>query len=152
MKNFYQKGLTAIELLVIVAVLGIIFSIVIPQFAKMRENQVFKSTVADVLSSLNKARSQTLASADSSSYGVHFQSDKVIIFKGTAFSSGDANNQTVNITSPAIISTITLTGGGANVYFNRLSGAPSVTGSIVVSSVNFTKTITISATGMASVN
>ena len=60
--------------------LGIIFSIAIPQFSKTRENQVLKSAVNDILSSLNKAQSQTLASADSSSYGVHFQSDKVIIF------------------------------------------------------------------------
>lgn len=152
MKNFYKKGISVVELLVVFAVLAVIFSVVIPQFSKIREQQVLKSAVGDVLSSLNKAQTSTLASVDSSSYGVHFNSSGVIIFKGTVFSEGSADNEVINIISPATISTITLTGGGANIFFNRLSGAPSVTGSIVVSSTNFTKTITISATGSASVN
>jgi len=158
MTNFYKKGLAAqmgmtiMELLVIVAVLGIILSIVLPQFSKIKENQVLKSATSDVLSSVNKARSQTLSSLSSSEYGVHFQSDQVIIFKGTVFSAGAGDNEIINIIPPAAISTITLTGGGSDIYFNRLSGVPSASGSIIVSSTNFTKTITISATGATSVD
>ncbi len=124
----------------------------LPQFSKMRERQVLKNGVGEILSSLSKARSRTLASVNSYSYGVHFQSDKVIIFRGTSFSSGDANNETINILTPASITGINLSGGGADIYFNRLSGVPNVTGNVVISSTNFTKTITISATGIASVN
>lgn len=151
-RNFYKQGITLIEVMVVVTVLGIIFAIVLPQFAKMREGQVVKTAVADTLSSLNKARTQTLSSLNSSEYGVHFQSDKVIIFKGEVFSSGAGDNETIDIVSPANISTITLTGGAVDVYFNKLNGIPSVTGSIIISSANFSKTITISATGIASVN
>lgn len=141
------------EILVVVAVLGIIFSITLPQFSKVRENQVLKNAVSDVLSSLNKAQSKTLASLDSSSYGVHFDSDKVIIFKGTTFSSGNVNNETINIVSPAIISSVTLLpSGGVDLYFNRLSGTPNVTGEIVVSSTNYWKVVTISGTGAISVD
>ncbi|KKS23144.1 MAG: hypothetical protein UU82_C0039G0007 [Candidatus Nomurabacteria bacterium GW2011_GWC2_41_8] len=152
MINRYKQGITVIELLIVIAVLGIIFSIIIPQFSKTRELQVLKSAVSDVMSSLNKAQSRTLASVDSSSYGVHFQADKVIIFKGIIFVADVSDNETINIISPATISTIALAGGGANLFFNRLSGAPSVTGSIVVSSTNFIKTITISSTGTVSVD
>ena len=152
MINRYKQGITVIELLIVIAVLGIIFSIIIPQFSKTRELQVLKSAVSDVMSSLNKAQSRTLASVDSSSYGVHFQVDKVIIFKGIIFVADVSDNETINIISPATISTIALAGGGANLFFNRLSGAPSVTGSIVVSSTNFIKTITISSTGTVSVD
>jgi len=148
----FKKGFTVIELLIVIAVLGIILSIVLPQFSKIKENQVLKNGVADVLSSINKARSQTLSSLNSSEYGVHFQSDRVIIFKGTSFDSGAGDNETINIISPATISTITILGGGEDIYFNRLSGTPSTTGSVVVSSANFSKTIVISATGTASVN
>ena len=152
MINRYKQGITVIELLIVIAVLGIVFSIIIPQFSKTRELQVLKSAVSDVMSSLNKAQSRTLASVDSSSYGVHFQVDKVIIFKGIIFVADVSDNETINIISPATISTIALAGGGANLFFNRLSGAPSVTGSIVVSSTNFIKTITISSTGTVSVD
>ncbi len=155
MKNFYKNGITAIELLVVIAVLGIIVSIMIPQFSKIRENQVLKSSASDILSSLNKAKSQTLASKNSSSYGVHFQSDKVIIFKGIIFSADDTNNEIINIITPANISNVTLdgvNGSSGDIYFSRLSGIPNKTGAITVSTASFSKIITISATGAASIN
>jgi Tfp pilus assembly protein FimT len=152
MKNFYKKGISIIEILVIIAVLGVIFSIIVPQFSKSREMQVLKSGVADTLSSIDKARGETLSSLDSASYGVHFQSDKVIIFKGIVFSASDVNNETINIITPAIISSIALQGGGSDVYFNRLSGAPSTTGTVTISTTSYSKIITISATGVVSVN
>ncbi len=152
MKNSYEKGITFLEILIVCAIVGILAAIVLPQFAKVRENQVVKDAVGNVLSALDLARSYTLASVDSSEYGVHFASDSVIIFKGDVFSAIAPENQVTAITSPASISSITLVGGGSDIYFNRLSGAPSTSGSLVVSSTNFTKTITISTTGIASVN
>ena len=154
MENFYKQGITVIELLIVLAVLSIIFSIALPQFAKIKENQVLKNGVQDVISSINKARGQTLASLNSSVYGVHFQSDKVIIFKGTIFIADTVGNETISLTLPAIISTITLPGGATDFYFNRLSGTPSFIGSgtIVISTTNFNKTITISGTGGVSSN
>ena len=104
MKKFYEKGITIVELLVVIAVLGIIFSITLPQFSKIRENQVLKNGVTEILSSISKARSQTLSSLQSSEYGVHFQPDKVIIFKGVVFDVGATNNETIDIISPATIS------------------------------------------------
>lgn len=154
-KNFYKKGITALEILIVLAVLGVVFAIVIPQFSKMRENQVLKDGVQDVLSSVNKARAETLSSLYSSEYGVHFQSDKVLIFKGKIFSAGDPNNETINITTPANISNVTFGGVSADsgdLYFNRLSGAPSTTGTVTVSANASSRIITISATGSASSN
>lgn len=152
MKNFYKKGITVTEILIVIATLGIIFSIMIPQFSKMRENQTLKGGVQDILSSINKARTETLSSLNSFVYGVHFQSDKVIIFKGAAFSDGAAGNETIDIIAPAAISNIALVGGGNEIYFNRLSGAPNTTGSITVSTSSYSKIITISATGTVSVD
>ena len=152
MKKFYEKGITIVELLVVIAVLGIIFSITLPQFSKIRENQVLKNGVTEILSSISKARSQTLSSLQSSEYGVHFQPDKVIIFKGVVFDVGATNNETIDIISPATISSIVIDGGGSDIYFNRLSGSPSKTGTVTVSSANYSRIITISATGMTSVD
>jgi len=157
MLNDHKKGMTALEILLIMAVLGIIFAIVIPQFSKMKENQVLKNAVGDVSSSLNKARSETLASLGSSSYGVHFQSDKIIIFKGTVFSPSDSNNEIINIISPATISNVTLagvSGSSGDVYFNRLSGIPNkaTPNFITISTDSSSRIITISATGLISID
>lgn len=144
-----------IEIITVVAVLGIIIAVVIPQFAKTRENQVLKSGVQDILSSINKARSQTLSSLNSSVYGVHFEFGQVVIFKSTAYSLGAGDNESVAIATPAGITNVTLggvSGASGEIYFNRLSGSPSVTGTVTISTGNFSKTITILATGVASVN
>jgi len=155
MNNFYKKGITALELLIVLAILGIIILIVLPQFGSMRANQVMKDATSDIISALDKARSQTLASINSSEYGVHFQSDRVIIFKGQVFSSGAADNETILITTPVNISNVTLGGVSStsgDIYFNRLYGVPSATGTITVSTSSLSNTITISATGTASLN
>ena len=155
MTNFYKKGITVLELLVVLAVLGIIVSIVIPKFSKIRENQVLKSGVQDILSSIDKARSQTLASLNSLNYGVHFEPNQIVIFKSNAFNPNATDNETINIVTPANISNVTLnlvSGTTGEIYFNRLSGSPSMTGTVTISTTNYSKIITISATGVASVD
>lgn len=143
------------EVLVIIAVIGILISVALPQFSKIKENQVLKNGVSDILSSIDKARSQTLASLNSSPYGVHFQSDRVIIFTGTTFSAGASGNETISIVTPASITNVAIggvSGTTGTMYFNRLSGSPSpsTVNTITISTSNFSKIITISATGVAS--
>ncbi|MEK7069242.1 MAG: hypothetical protein AAB945_00410 [Patescibacteria group bacterium] len=154
-KNYYFKGISLIEILVIFAGLGLLVAIVMPQFYNIRKNQVLKSAVGDVLSTVNKARSRTLASMNSSTYGVHFQSDKVIIFKGTVFSALDVNNETINIFSPASITNVTF-GGVSDVvgdlYFNRIYGTPSTTGTVTISTGSSSKILTINQSGNISSN
>lgn len=150
-----MRGISAIELLIVLGIIVILAAIIIPQFGSTRQNQLLKSATIDILSTLDKARSQTLASVNSSEYGVHFQSDRVIIFTGTTYSSGAGSNETINIIAPASITNVTFGGvssSSGDIYFNRISGAPSTTGTITVSNNAQTKTITISATGAASLN
>lgn len=155
MKNFSQKGITFIELLIVIAIIIILIAVVSPQFSKVKNLQILKGTGEDVVSLLRKARSETLASLNSTEYGVHFSSNQVVLFSGTTYNPNSASNQIDSISSPATISAISLTGGAVDVYFNRLSGTASKTGTITISissDASLTKTITISGTGVASIN
>jgi len=155
MQKFFQKGITAVEILIVVSILGILVLIVLPQFSKIKENQVIKNTIGDITSALHNAQSQSLASVNSSEYGVHFQTDRVIIFTGKVFSSEAGDNKIIDIISPTSISNVTLGGvsaGTGELYFERLSGIPSKTGTITISTSSVSKIITISVTGAVSVN
>jgi|SRR3989338_6195061 len=150
-----KRGITPIELIIVIAVLAIIVAIVLPQFAQIREEQVLKGVTSEVLSALNKARLETISSYNSSQYGVHFEPTQIVIFRGTSYSSGAADNEIISITSPASITNVTfgdVSSVEGDVYFNRLSGAPSTTGTVTVSTSSYAKTITINASGAASMN
>lgn len=154
MKSFYKKGISMIEVIIMIVIIGIIVAVAIPQFSGMKRAQVLKSASQDIFSTLNKARSQSISSLDSSSYGVHFQSDKVVLFKGILYSAGSSDNQDFSIINPATVSLISLSGGAVDVYFDRLTGLPNVSGNINVSvpGNNLEKIITISNTGAIGLN
>jgi Tfp pilus assembly protein FimT len=156
MKNFCKnRGITLVEIMVIIAVIGILSAVVTSQFFAVKRLQVLKNAGEDIVAGIHKAKSQTLASLYSDNYGVHFQADKIVIFRGTVYNSGDPNNENIDIVSPATVSSITLSGGGSELYFNRLSGMPNKTGTVgisLTSDPSINKTITISATGSASLN
>ncbi len=151
-KNNFNKGINLIEVLIVVAIIGILLVVVIPKFSSFRTLQSLQNSTADVFSAINKARTNTISSLDSKEYGVHFANNQVIIFEGTTYSALAGSNIITTISSPASISTISLTGGATDVYFSRIYGAPNVNGTIVLSADSYTKTITISPTGHISVN
>lgn len=153
--NFYRRGITVIEMLLVISILGILVLITVPRFSDIRGNQVLKNAVEDVTSVIHNAKNQSLASLNSSEYGVYFQADKIITFKGKIYSPEAVDNKTTDIISPATISNVTLAGVSSNVgelYFERLSGIPSKTGTITISTPSTSKIITISATGAISIN
>ena len=150
-----RRGITLVEILVAIAIIIVLISITLPQFSKMKENQVLKNTVSDVVSVLQMAQSKSLASVNSSEYGVHFQSDKMVIFTGKTYSQNATDNNVINIVSPSSISNVTFAGNSTtsgDIYFARLTGDPNVTGTITVVTPAYSKIITISATGSVSLN
>lgn len=146
-------GFTFLEMIIAIAILALLIAVALPKFSAFKNSQVVSNSAEEIISAVSKARSQTLSSVASSEYGVHFDTNQIVIYKGTSYSSSDASNEIVKIVSPATISNISLTGGVSEFYFDRLSGAPSKTGTVTVSvSGASSKTITISASGAASSN
>ncbi len=139
------------ETIIIVAVSIILFAIIVSAFSGFNKNQSLNSTSSEVVSVLNEARALTLASLDNKAYGVHFQSDKVILFKGSVFSSSDPDNKITTISSKISISNISLNGGGDDIIFQRLTGKTDQDGTITLSLVSDpskSKTITVLVSGI----
>lgn len=151
------KGSTLVETLVVVGIVMVIAGIVSLSFSSFRYGQALPNDVDDVTALLNEARSRTISGDAGAQYGVHFQSDRAVLFVGNTYVAGAVGNKTIIVNPMIIITSISLNGGGVDVVFNKLTGETSQYGTLVEKyndgSINPpNKTITISKTGLVSSN
>ncbi len=157
-----NKGITIIEIVIVIAIIGALSAIIFPSLSKFRQEQALKNTTADIISLLNKAKSDADSLTIATDYSVHFESGRAVYFIGTSFTEPNATNKEVTLDSSVTIPAsggINLNGGGSDVTFTRLTGDARgyVTGygTIIVRLVSDSSrqnTITINKTGSVSVN
>ena len=157
MKKYKNKGISVIEILIVVSIISVISAIIIPSFSEFKNQQELKNTTEDILSLLNEARSDTVSSINSTTYGVHFEVNKVTLFTGSSFSILPSNKEIDfdNTVTIPIIGGINLSGGGNDVVFNRIIGDTINDGTIILqltNDVTSQKTITINKLGVISKN
>lgn len=155
MNYLQQRGFTLIELLVVITILVTLSAVSVTVFSKFSTSRVLTGSIQTVLSILDEARTLTLASKGGYQYGVHFETTKIVLFKGTIYSSSDPDNDVTVLQTTVEISNITLTGSGNDVIFSRLTGKTNQDGTVrfsLVSDSNSSSTINIQTTGIAEVN
>ncbi len=146
-----QRGFTLIEVLVAVAVVAILAAIATVSLSGLRERQALAQGAEEVRSLLLRARSRSLAAEGDSVYGLHLSASSVTIFRGATYSGGAATNETHDLDPLITIAAYSLAGGGADVVFDKRTGATSNSGTItvaLVSDASETSTVTIRATGL----
>lgn len=148
-----SKGITLIEVMTTIAILAVISGISVSFFSKLSNAESLDKDVSNILSQLEKAKTQAINSIDNSEYGVKFTSTSVTLFTGKVYSESASTNFTYNLSSKNEIATVSLSGGAMDLYFNRLTGKPSHTGTITVreKSGESEKVISIYASGLSDV-
>ena len=134
MKIINNKGISLIEILIIVSIIGIISTIVVPSLSRFHDQQALRNTTEDVISLLNEARNNTISSKNSTTYGIHFQSNKIILFSGSSFTISPSNKQ-IDFDSVIIIPSvggINLNGGRSDIIFDRITGDTVGYGTIII--------------------
>ncbi len=154
-----NKGINLIEILIFISIIGIITAIVVPNLSQFHKQQVLKNTAEDVISLLNEARNSTISSKNSTKYGVHFETDKAILFAGDTYIPSSSNKQ-IDFDSSVLIPEeggINLNNSGADITFTRITGdtGENEYGNIVIelkSDATKQKTITVNQIGIISSN
>lgn len=146
-------GISLIELILLMGIMLVIVTVILSSFIIFRRVSLLNSGTEIVVSALYRARSQTISSREASEYGVHVVQDRVVVFKGTTYISGNVGNSETLLPVGVEVSTTALNGGGADVVFNRLTGATNQYGSITLRAQGNSSTHTISLlqTGVISV-
>lgn len=147
-----RNGFTLIELLVTIAVVAVVSAGVLVGYRGLSGGFDLKTQSFKALDVLNLARARTLASLGASTYGVHFEQTQFVLFKGASYDALSPDNVFYVLPSTVEIADITLSGGGADVVFNRLTGTTSQSGSLKVRLISDTsrfRTIEVLASGRA---
>jgi len=145
-----ESGITVIEVLLVVAILGMLTSLIIPPFANFRKKKVIDAEAEAVMELIARARMDTLASRDDTEYGIHLDSDSVTYFVGAAYDPMAPTNVTHEVISLVTLGNISLAGGGSDIVFDRLTGTTGEFGTFQLtfaSDADVFATITVSSTG-----
>lgn len=145
-----ETGFSLIELLIAVAIIAVIAILIATPLYQAQKRQALNAAVDDVLELIKEARGNTLAARDDSVFGVHFETERAVLFKGSTFTEGAADNKEVELDSRVEISEIDLAGGSDDVIFRRLSGETKESGTVVISLIDdsASSTIRIRASGV----
>ena len=143
-----------IEIMVVLAVLGVLLSVVIWSFSSFRDSRLLENSIGDALSLIDEARMKTISSYNNMQHGVHFETSRVVLFKGTTFSESDLDNKEVSIHPLIEIFNISLNNSSSDLVFQRINGKTDNYGSIVIrvkSNPSRAKQININSTGIIDV-
>lgn len=146
-----QKGFTLPELLLVVAILSLVATFFIRPFSTFQKEQLLRKETDTAVGILEDARTRTLASINNMPYGVHFETSKVTLFRGTVFSSGAAGNETHLFDRLVAMRAPLFQGGGNDVVFKKRTGETDFYGTVTLyftDASSASSTITIRQTGL----
>lgn len=148
-KSNNNYGFSLLETLIVVGLMVFIISINLDSFSNIKSKNLLKKTVSSSEKFLNEAKVMTISSFEDSNYGVHFDEDRMVLFKGNIFNSEDSENKEIFFDT-GVFCTLNLEGGGSDVIFKKLTGETDYYGTITFSLAegSFEETLNILSTGI----
>lgn len=153
MQNKSTRGFSALELIIVMAILVVLLASIVPSFLNFRRSSVLNTETQELVTVINRARLLSVSSKNDQQFGVHFEAGKVVLFQGATYSAGAATNEEHAFNSMLTLSTITINGGGSELLFEKVTGATSqnATTTLLVAGTTASTTVVIRPTGVATI-
>lgn len=155
MKNKYQRGFTALEILIVIAILGILLAVIMPSFMNFRRSSLLNTDTMNLVTLINRARLLSVSSKDDAQYGIHLESGMAVLFKGTTYDTASSTNETHIFSTGLTLSSIAISTGGSEVLFEKVTGATTnsaaATTTLLVTGTTSSTTVLIYPTGIATI-
>ena len=137
-----RDGLTIIEILLVLGIFSVIGAIVGVGSSSLLFQSYFTNTVERVVRTLHTAQGYSFNCPADSSWGDHYESGRLALFKGAGYASRDPAFDAVT----DIPAAVTITGWN-DLYFDRLRGVPSVPLSILIEVSGRAGTVSVNEQG-----
>lgn len=124
----HAQGVTLIELLLVVAIIVVVGVAIAPLGAGFLVRNQLENKTNEIVSSLRTAQLNSISGKEQSSWGVTITSNKIIMFRGSTYTSpGTAFDQSFTIPQSITITPV-------QVVFDPLTGNPNTPTTIVLTS------------------
>jgi len=149
-----RRGFTALELLIVIAIMGVILATILPSFTNFRRSSLLNTESQELVSIINRARILSVSSKYDDQFGVHFEAGKVVLFQGDTYSPSATTNEEHVFDTAVILSPIVINGGGSELLFEKITGATSqnATTTLLVVGTTSSTTILVLPTGIVTIN
>lgn len=146
-----RSGITYIQVLVVVAMIGILAAISSPYYLHFQSRQQLSATAETLLADIRLAQSKAMQRNNGDQWGIHIDNaaGEYTIYYGELYSASESNNITVPYPTNISLSP------NQDISFAPVTGAPTSATSITVSSSAIpteTYTITINDEGSTQIN
>lgn len=148
------RGISILEVVVAISIITLMSVLVYAPFNDFRAQKTLDASVEKILSAFSQAHLDTISSKNNNQYGVHIAAGEVVYFTGPTYATGTATNLIFTLPPAIEIYSISLTGGGSDVLYQRLSGATNQNGTFKLrpkGRVSPVTTITVNKTGATSI-
>ncbi len=147
-----SSGFSLIEIVIVIAIITIVTTLAFQSFGNGTAQESLNKGAATIVAELGRARSLTLSSKDALQYGVHIDQNSIVLFSGDTYFASEQTNASVTLDATVAVTATSLTGGGSDIVFQRLTGITAQYGTITLTSTSDaskTRTITIYQSGLA---
>jgi len=136
-------GFTLIEVLLSVAIIGLLVGLSLPVYLSFQNRNDVDIATQTIAETLRRGCAYSRAVQADSQWGVAILPTAITLFKGSSYASRDTTaDETVTLPAVATVSGLT------EVVFGKLSGTPTATGTITLTSPATTRSISLNAKGM----
>ncbi len=142
-QSFLQSGFTLIEVLLVVAIIGVIAAFSAPIYQSLSNNNELDVALNVMIQDLYRAQSYSRNIADDKPWGVAINGQTITLFRGSSYATRDSAFDD-NYLVPDVIQ---LT-GSSQVLYAKLTGLPQSTASISLVAPIGTRVVTVNSKGL----
>ena len=139
-----MRGFSLIEVLLVIALIGALFSASVPAFVQMQAINDLDTAVTLTVESLRQAQTHAVAGDGDSIWGVRVGTNDTTLFRGTTYAT-----RTIAWDSVAGWQNTIAVSGTSEFTFTKTEGRPTTASSVTLTTASGTaRTITVNSLGM----
>jgi prepilin-type N-terminal cleavage/methylation domain-containing protein len=137
-----MKGFTLLEFLVVIAIFLVVLAGSVPFVTGFYVTQKLEEAAADIMFTMRRAQSQSIAGLGDSQFGVRLESSEYILFQGSSYATRDSSQSEVFALPSGVVTT-----NFNEVVFSKTFGTSTQNASLTVSFNSLSKTIQLTTDG-----